>query len=459
MFAKSMVDHEKSVESTEISELVGGRVHNQLGYTRPSPVLRIDEPVAQSLLKRSPFDAVPDDILYELFMSLAGEPSAETCDTLVFLSHLCSNWRSIIVRAPLLWQFATMYFSGSSRDHSATIESFLNRAQDQPISFGLFFRKTPSFTSFLIPILRRHAPRIHRLHFTANNLATLWSYLDNIFSQCLFSPGDHEVISRPEPSFPIFVSAAVPTWPSYLGITSLSFVYSSLNLQGVFLVVKISQRTLQRLKLYFQNRYEVVTPTHWLLMDGPDLELPQLRSLDLGYNDPLSLLPSLVSLTVHDFGGCPDADTPSADLVPFPAPSRVPVLVQSNAHPLDHFLATLVHAVPNPDVLASLRFTGLDCFASCVLEHALDYLGPDLRELQVSKCSPEMLDAFVASVSCGEFRWILKRLTIRGMDTDELLESVWIRHLIMHERLEVRIPPLSHSNTIICDSPYVGYAL
>jgi hypothetical protein len=26
-------------------------------------------------------------------------------------------------------------------------------------------------------------------------------------------------------------------------------------------------------------------------MDGPDLELPELRSLDLGYNDPLSLVP------------------------------------------------------------------------------------------------------------------------------------------------------------------------
>ncbi|KAJ7793905.1 hypothetical protein B0H14DRAFT_3888997 [Mycena olivaceomarginata] len=221
-----------------------------------------------------------------------------------------------------------------------------------------------------------------------------------------------------------------------------------LNLQDVFLVVEISQRTLQRLKLYFQNRYDVVTPTHWLLMDGPDLELPELRSLDLRYNDPLSRShscpsstpyspPSLVSLTVHDFGGCPDADTPSADLVTLPAPSRVPVLVQPNAQPLDHFLATLVHAVPNPDVLASLRFTDLDCFASCALEHPLDYLGPDLRELRVSKCSPEMLDAFVASVSCGEFRWILKRLTIRGMDTDELLESVWIRHAITHERLEV----------------------
>jgi hypothetical protein len=65
-------------------------------------------------------------------------------------------------------------------------------------------------------------------------------------------------------------------------------VYSSLNLQDVFLVVEISQRTLQRLKLYFQNRYDVVTPTHWLLMDGPDLELPELN---LGYNDPLSLVP------------------------------------------------------------------------------------------------------------------------------------------------------------------------
>jgi hypothetical protein len=152
---------------------------------------------------------------------------------------------------------------------------------------------------------------------------------------------------------------------------------------------------------------------------------------------------------VHDFGGCIDADTPSADLVPLPAPSRVPVLVQPNAHPLDHFLATVVHAVPNPDVLACLRFTGLDCFASCVLEHPLDYLEPDLRELHVSKCSPEMLVAFVASVRCGEFRWILERLTIRSMDTDELLESVWIWHAITHERLEVVCEDVSCHESII----------
>lgn len=36
-----------------------------------------------------PIHRVSDDVLYELFMSLAGTPSAENCDFIVLLSHVC----------------------------------------------------------------------------------------------------------------------------------------------------------------------------------------------------------------------------------------------------------------------------------------------------------------------------------------------------------------------------------
>ncbi|KAF8208818.1 hypothetical protein K438DRAFT_288457 [Mycena galopus ATCC 62051] len=130
---------------------------------------------SSSPLVEVPIYRVPDDILYRLFMSLTSEPSAETFDALVFLSHVCSNWRSIIVHAPLLWQFVTMHFSGSYRDHSATVESFLRRSQNQPISFAVFSRHPPFpfSTSLVFPILRRHGHRVRSLHFTTNNLLTL----------------------------------------------------------------------------------------------------------------------------------------------------------------------------------------------------------------------------------------------------------------------------------------------
>jgi hypothetical protein len=221
-------------------------------------------------------------------------------------------------------------------------------------------------------------------------------------------------------------------------------MYSSLKLLDIFLIVEMSRSTLQHLKIYFQNRHNVIPLTHWLLMDDPPIDLPELRSMDLGYNDPLSLvpflhrirLPSLESLSIHDFSSCPEPDTPKADIVPLPAPPALPPSTPG-ARPLDCFLAALVAAIPAPELLASLRLTGLDCFGSTSLEHALDYLGPDVRSLYISKCSPEMLEALKSSIGCGDFRWSLEHLTIRGMDTDELMGCLWIRHAILHGRLEL----------------------
>ncbi|KAJ7666885.1 hypothetical protein DFH06DRAFT_1295028, partial [Mycena polygramma] len=50
-----------------------------------------------------PVHRIPDDLLYELFMFLVGDPSSQSCDTAVRLSHVCQDWRSIVVQAPLFW--------------------------------------------------------------------------------------------------------------------------------------------------------------------------------------------------------------------------------------------------------------------------------------------------------------------------------------------------------------------
>ncbi|KAF7365333.1 F-box domain-containing protein [Mycena venus] len=331
-----------------------------------------------TLVQESPIYRVSDDILYDLFMSFVDD-----LDAIVFLSHVCSNWRAIIMQAPLMWKFVTYWVSGSSsRDHSATVESFLSRSQDQPITFAVSIRKAPlpGSVSSLARILHRHAHRVRSLRFTANNFPTLWSHLADLSSLRLTSLEHHEAVVRSNlrpgsfaavsraskleggATIPIFVPAAVPTWPSHLDITSLSFMYCSFKLLDIFLVIEMAP-TLQHLKLYFQSRPSVVTHTHWLLMDGPDLELPELRSLDLGYNDPLSLVPflhrvrfpSLNSLAVRDFGSCPGTDTPSAHIAKLPVPSRALIIPpHPNTQPLDCFLAALVNALPAPEVLTSL---------------------------------------------------------------------------------------------------------
>ncbi|KAJ7645474.1 hypothetical protein DFH06DRAFT_586436 [Mycena polygramma] len=415
-------------------------------------------------LEDPPIHRVPDDLLYELFMSLAGQPSAENCDFCVLLSHVCSNWRSIIVRAPLLWKFVAMYSSGSPRDHSLTVESFLCRSLDQPISFAFSIRKAPLSKSPLVRILRPHAARVTSLRFTACNYSTLWSHLVDLSRLALPSleyhegvirwngpraPGTFAAVSRtPKPNSvpPVFIpTAAIPAWPHHLDTTSLSFCYSSLKLSDIFLLIETAQTTLQHLKLYFQNRDNVIPSTHWLLMDGPIVELLELRSMDLGYNDPLSLvpflhrvnLPSLESLSLHDFNSCPEPDMPDAEFATLPAQPSTTSPHHLSARPLDRLLSALVDAVPAPEILASLSLTGLDCFAATALESALDYLGPDLRKLNITRCGPELLEALMGSAGCGGERWHLERLTVTGMDTDELVRCLWVRHGVAHGRLEV----------------------
>ncbi|KAJ6512160.1 hypothetical protein C8R47DRAFT_1064785 [Mycena vitilis] len=416
-------------------------------------------------LEDPPIHRVPDDLLYELFVTLAGQPSAENCDLCVLLSHVCSHWRSIIVGAPLLWKFVAMYYSGSLRDHSLTVESFLHRSQEQSISFALFICNARLLKSPVVRILRPHAARVTSLRFTACDYSTLWSHLVDLSRLALPSleyheaaircnepeaPGTLTAVSRPPNldnfSLPAFVpTAALSAWPHRVQTTSLSFCYSSLKLSDIFLLIESTQTTLQHLKLYFQNRDNVIPSIHWLLMDGPVVELPELRSVDLGYNDPLSLvpflhrvnLPSLESLSLHDFNTCPEPDMPDAEFAPLPGQPSTTSPHHLSARPLDRLLSALVDAVPAPEILASLSLTGLDCFAATALESALDYLGPDLRTLNLTRCSPELLDALMGSAGCGEERWHLERLTVTGMDTTELVRCLWVRHGVAHGRLEV----------------------
>ncbi|KAK7048254.1 F-box domain-containing protein [Favolaschia claudopus] len=374
-------------------------------------------------LNEPPIHRVPDDVLYELFMSLAGHPCAESFYALVSLSHVCSNWRSIILHAPLLWRFVAMYFSGSCRDHSATIQSFLHRSRDQPITFACNFRRglihNWAAKRSLLPILGEHASRIRSLSFSADSLPILCSRHADLSSLSFptleyhtaafksdFQPGSYTILSRVHGlgfKFPQFIPTAFrswPSWPSHLDITSLSFEYCSLKLEDIFLLVQMAQYTLQHLKLYFQTRQDCISQTHWLLMDGDIIELPKLTSMDIGFDDPLSLVPFLnrievpvlVSLRVLDFSFFPDPklgrpSTALAQLPPFPL-VLLPHYNSTQLPPsLEFFLDGLIDAITTPKLLT---------YDS---------------EAEAS-------------------RWGIQQITIHGMSADKLSRYEWLQRFV-----------------------------
>ncbi|KAJ7119624.1 hypothetical protein C8R44DRAFT_853727 [Mycena epipterygia] len=362
----------------------------------------------------------------------------------------------------MLWKFVTMHSSGSPKDHSPTVESFLRRSQDQLITFALYLRKTPLSTSPLgfYRILHAHASRVRTLRFTAANFPSLASHLAGLWSlswtslehheavvrsNLITAPGSFTAVSRAaklkNPNIPSFVPAAVPTWPPLLDITTFSFMYSSQTLYDIFLIVEMAHSTLQDLKLYFQNRHELIAANHWQLgSDGPRIDFPELHSLSIGFHHPLSLvpflrrvrLPALESLSIHDFNTSPELDTPNVFTV------GIQLMPPPNLEPFDYLLFTILDTIPSPLRLTSLRLAGLDVTEiTAALEVTLGRLGPHLRTLYLSDCTPQILEVLGDSLFLHISRWKLEHLTVRGMGNDDLLEYLWARHTNSYPRLKV----------------------
>ncbi|KAJ7747666.1 hypothetical protein DFH07DRAFT_830897, partial [Mycena maculata] len=186
---------------------------------------------------------------------------------------------------------------------------------------------SPLSTSRLADFPRQHAPRVRKLLVTASDYRSLSSHLADLSSLSLTSLEYHEAVIRSDYVPGTFSAMSVPpklkntkspfilpSWRSHLDITALSFNYASLKLLDVFRMIELAQSTLQHLILYFQSRQDAVTATLWQLTDCPRIDLPELRAMELGYNDTLSLVPllhrvRLTSLSLHDFGHSPDRDT------------------------------------------------------------------------------------------------------------------------------------------------------
>lgn len=217
-------------------------------------------------------------------------------------------------------------------------------------------------------------------------------------------------------------------------------MYSSQRLHDIFLIVKMAQSTLQELKLYFQNRHQLIDADHWHLIVGPRIHLPELHSLSIGFHHPLSLVPflhrvrfpALESLSIHNFETSPELDTPNAFTV------GLQLMPPHTLEPFDHLLATILAAISSPVRLATLRLVGLYVEdITTTLENTLNHLGPHVRTLYLSDCTPQILEVLGDSVFLHISRWKLEHLTVRGMGNDDLLEYLWARHTNRYPRLKV----------------------
>ncbi|KAJ6516777.1 hypothetical protein C8R47DRAFT_1190007 [Mycena vitilis] len=406
-----------------------------------------------------PVRRIPDDLLYELFVLLVGDPSAQSCDLAVRLSHVCQDWRSMLVQAPLFWRFVTLHGSGSGRDHSPVVDSFLRRSQNLKIAFSLYLRGIDFWTDAFTQTLHPHAHRFHTLRVFASDFLSLRSHLFHVSSLSFTSLQQHEAFVRSDrvsgtitavsclSDTKMPLSKPLSTWPSPLALTAISFMYPSLNLSDIFDIVQTAQSTLQHLRLYFQCRRDpdILPQNRWVFSDGPPIHLRQLRSLALGYHDELALvpfldclrLPSLEALSLQNFALSRDPDIPKGQLYKLFMQSIPPI------QPMPLLLSTLLDTLSAPHLLRSLRLIGLSWSEDTDPTDIFDRLGPYLRSLHIVHCPsdflPELAEAMLASTS----PWQLERLSVRGVDGDDLLHCLRIRRAQEY-------PPLKELSLVPC---------
>ncbi|KAJ7747671.1 hypothetical protein DFH07DRAFT_830904 [Mycena maculata] len=236
-----------------------------------------------------------------------------------------------------------MHISGSGKDHSATVESFIRRSQDHLFTFALFLRVSPLSTSRLGGVLRQHVPRVRRLLVTASNYRSLSSHLADLSSLSLTSLEYHEAV---------VISNYVPG-----SFSTMSVPPKLKNEKNFFRMIELAQSTLQHLNLYFQSRQDTVTATHWQLTDGPR----------------------------HS----PDRDTPLGVARP------LPIAAAARYRPAPPPLRALPRLAA-PRLLTALRLVNLGSWAATPLslEVLLLGVGPSLRAFHLSGCGlsfPEML--------------------------------------------------------------------
>ncbi|KAF9467625.1 hypothetical protein BDZ94DRAFT_1248577 [Collybia nuda] len=386
-----------------------------------------------------PMLRLPSDILYQLFLSSAPSDPIENVLETVRLSHVCSGWRSIILQAPLLWTYVNMYMTSSGVEHSAVMTSFFRRSKNLPLTFHLFAdidvdrRRREELGRIISP----HTSRFRALYIMVDPLVSLQSPLDAIISfpmplLCHFDLAVQNqqrctvfMEPRPQSSNAYFIVPDSPT--PYLdwtvrgyNLTTLSLKYLDLLPADLLPILMMTQKSLIHLELY--NDYMVGVPARL-----PYITLPNLISFRVGYRRPavvahlvkLLILPKLASLTVHDFGSCPDSTTPR------------------------RMQDTFFKVVPNKDAtelltamcpfgsVGNLKLLGVTCPSTPLpgLLQPLQYLFQAVKSLSLVLCDADFLDALVEAtvVASPTLLENLSELTITSEDYPLVLNYLSLR--------------------------------
>nr|GAT46598.1 predicted protein [Mycena chlorophos] len=389
----------------------------------------------------SPVYSIPNDLLYQFFTTaLASEP----LQRVISLSHVCFAWRDIIHNAPVLWTTVTINLTPTTTKHELTVQQLFRRSQNLFFDLVLTLRSSKTTTYSMAIALAPHLYRLRRMRVLAQTMGSL-SSVEQLFALHLPSLERREIIVQ-DTSIPGSVML-LSTLPQPLRVTAISFSYfTGISFTDMFRIVETASATVEHLKLYFQSGREVHSPQHWELMHGLPVELPALISLQLGFNDALSLvpflnrirLPSLQSLSIHDLCTSPEPDTPQ---------HAAYASISSSNPPLHELLLAVLEALAAPSLLKVLRLTGLyippeDAPTEDIIEYFFAICGPHLRTLRLAECDAVFLDVLAETLFQNHGQWRLEVLEVRGMDNDDLLECLWIRHVHEYPKLkELRLQP------------------
>ncbi|KAF8063338.1 hypothetical protein FPV67DRAFT_237863 [Lyophyllum atratum] len=349
---------------------------------------------------------LPDDVLYHLFLSMDTSHPMRSLRTTVRLSHVCAQWRAVIVCAPLLWTYIGLLWTRNRTRHSQVIESFLHRSQRLPLTIQLIFTSDSDPEPYILEWSQALSPHAHRfrelimkvyspfpIRIAVQTITPLKMPRLTHFDLAMFDYQGCTISMKPRSAeqlvsleghhfIPIARTSYLDWTVRNFHITSLSLKYVDLTMAELFPVLIVTQSTLTHLEYY-----NVIT-ADYVIGDVPRITLPKLTSLHVGYRCTLTawnlveclILPNLRSAFVHDFGRSPESRTPSR-------------LQDKSCSAEDKDACKLLVALCPFTKVASLTLRGVTCFSSTFEEVMLplQYLFQGLESLVLIQCDSQFL--------------------------------------------------------------------
>ncbi|KAG6856963.1 hypothetical protein H0H87_011633 [Tephrocybe sp. NHM501043] len=401
--AKGITNSMSSGEHTKGIEGLKLHCASVLRDPTPPPAMGIEQRAA---CHTATFGQLPSDILYHLLLLARTSDPDESLRMTVKLSHVCSHWRNVAIGAPLLWTYVWLSWSSRQQRHLFTVEKLLHRSQQLPLTLRFVVNGVEGieYISYWLKVLYNHTQRIRTLILTLPPLTDYDSAVRMIVSplkmpslarfylemtdfnrmHCSVSLKPREQVdgNQCSPAMPRYRRTPYLDWTARpFHITSLSLKSVLVMARDLFPILVMSQSTLVQLEYYVSNCHP-----DWE-DEMPRINLPKLTTLRIGYGcvNPAYLLvrrlalPSLSSVTVHDFRRCPETGLPT--LVPAKiTPDRTDALV-------------LLRALQPFTSITNLTLRGVECFTSSLreVEIPLQPLIHGLKSLVLVNCDAQFL--------------------------------------------------------------------